>query len=114
MDRVGRVTERFGIRELTTIAPEGSIAFHVPFEQGGDCYVEVDVSAELIGWYASTFESEVGEPLEPAPNVLVSWTVSGEMDLDVLRELTDVVAPGTVATARDDVEGFGVGAEFAS
>lgn len=107
-DRVGRLAERFGVRELQTITPGGSIAFHVPFEQGGDCYVEVDVGAELVDWHAAKFESELGRPLHPAPNVFVSWTASGETDLDVLHELTGVVTPGDVATAWDDLQGFGV------
>jgi len=106
--RIERLTGDFGITGLKAIKPDTSIDFHLPFEEGGDCYVEVDLDAGLIDWYARKFETETGRSFSPEPNVFVSWTLTGEVNEDLVYEVAGVVAPGTVVTAWDDVSGFDV------
>jgi hypothetical protein len=107
-DRVRRLTEEFGVQDVRTLVPGTSLDFRLPFGNGSDGYVEVDISPELIDWYAAKFETESGATFEPMPNVYVSWTVSREMNLEMMHDVTDVVLPGQVVTAWDDISGFNV------
>ncbi|WP_454855198.1 hypothetical protein [Promicromonospora soli] len=78
--RIERLAGDFGVTGLRAIKPEASIDFHLPFEEGGDSYVEVDLDAGLIDWYARKYEAETGRSFSPAPNVSVSWTLTGEVN----------------------------------
>ncbi|WP_275004098.1 hypothetical protein [Promicromonospora iranensis] len=70
--------------------------------------MEVDISPELINWYAAKFETESGGKFDPMPNVYASWTVSREMNLELMHDVADAVLPGQVVTAWDDIGGFNV------
>jgi hypothetical protein len=107
-DRVRRLTEDFGVRDVKALVAGTSLDFRLPFDNESECYVEVDISPELINWYAAKFETESGSKFEPMPNVYASWTVSRDMNLDVMHDAADAVLPGHVVTAWDDVGGFGV------
>jgi len=106
--RVTQATQPFRVRDVRAFESGTSLDFRLDFDNGGECYVEVDTAPELIGWYAAKYEKHAGRPFDPTPNVLTSWTLLGEMDLDAMHDVADAVTPGHLVTAWDDVTGFDV------
>ena len=106
--RVVQATEPFSVRDVRAFESGTALDFRLDFDGGGECYVEVDIMPELIAWYGSKYEAEKGTPFDPVPNVLTSWTIGGEIDLDAMHQVADAVTPGTFVTAWDDVTGFDV------
>lgn len=108
LERIEGLTRDFGVTGTKAIKPGVSIDFHLPFTEGGDAYVEIDLGADLIAWYERKFESETGNPFSVAPNVFVSWTLTGDVNEELIYDVGAAISPGTVVTAWDDIEGFDV------